>query len=249
MKVRWTEPWQEQVKGSWWKAIVTVIGAFIAMFVWSIGVSTVNILRSGLSQDALLNLTPEEALAVSGVNEWTNLASEIVMLIALLLLMRAFKLKLFDFKSLQWRGVGFTILVYIGTFLLMIAYSYFMVLLDPSRVTTGNQALIEEAFAQVSPLVMFISIAVYAPLWEEIVFRGFIMKYVFPNWPIVGAIASAVIFAGLHMPAGSVWLDFGVYFIMGMGLVVVYWRTRKIEYAILFHFIQNSVGVLMMLSQ
>lgn len=244
MQISWNEPWQNDVKGSWWKAILTTILAVLTLWLWIMGSMVVNILRSGVRLDTVSELPTEELIRISGLTPMTNFIGEVLMLVVLLLLMWGFNLKLFDLKSLNWRGVGTTLLIYLATFAVMVMYGYFVLLVDPSRQTTANQAIVEQAFTGVSPLIAFFSIVIYAPMWEEIVFRGFIMKYMLPKWPLVGALVSAAVFAGMHMPAGSVWLDFGVYFILGMGLATVYWRTRKIEYAILFHFIQNLIGFL-----
>lgn len=70
------------------------------------------------------------------------------------------------------------------------------------------------------------------------------MKYLLPLTPVLGAIVSWVLFTWAHIHAGSSWIDYVLYGILSAGMVLVYWRTRRLEYTILFHMIQNAIGFL-----
>ena len=133
--------------------------------------------------------------------------------------------------------VGFvvlTIVKYIGGVVLLLE--------NGIGANTENQAALEQL--GMSPLFFFFLTAIAAPIVEETVMRGLILGRVFNN-SYLGVILSSLLFGLLHIPTniGS-WIIYGG---MGLVLAVVYHKTQKLEYTIAIHFINNALGVLLML--
>lgn len=133
--------------------------------------------------------------------------------------------------------VGFvvlTIVKYIGGVVLLLE--------NGIGANTENQAALEQL--GMSPLLLIVLTAIAAPIVEETVMRGLILGRVFNN-SYLGVILSSLLFGLLHIPTniGS-WIIYGG---MGLVLAVVYHKTQKLEYTIAIHFINNTLGVLLML--
>ena len=100
-----------------------------------------------------------------------------------------------------------------------------------------NQAFEELA---IEPIVMILSVAVIAPIYEEIVFRGILLKGMANKMnPTLALIVSALFFALMHMniPQGI------NAFLLGLIIGSIYLTTGSIYLSIFAHFINNSVGI------
>jgi membrane protease YdiL (CAAX protease family) len=87
-------------------------------------------------------------------------------------------------------------------------------------------------------IVNFIVIAVWTPICEEILFRGFIYGGLRNSWgQMPAAIFSAILFSLIHLHLGLII----PVFIMGMILTLLYMRTKSIWPCILVHAINNAV--------
>lgn len=138
-----------------------------------------------------------------------------------------------------WKTVliGFVVLTvvkYIGGIILLLE--------NGLGANTENQAALEQL--GMSPLLLIVLTVIAAPIVEETVMRGLILGRTFNN-SYFGVIISSLLFGLLHMPTniGS-WVIYGG---MGLVLAVVYHKTQKLEYTIAIHFINNALGVLLML--
>lgn len=128
---------------------------------------------------------------------------------------------------------------------LMIVISTAITLIDPDLLerTTHAQEAIKETFPP-SSLPALIVMMVFVALWEEVVFRGFLLTrlYVlFRRW-WVAILVSSVLFSWGHVYQG--WVAVGV--IGGLGIVLgalFVWR-RSLLPPIVFHVVFNTVAVL-----
>ncbi|SHI83042.1 hypothetical protein SAMN05443429_10558 [Cruoricaptor ignavus] len=86
----------------------------------------------------------------------------------------------------------------------------------------------------------------FAPVLEEIIFRGIIQKGLQnKGWqPISAIIFSSLLFAIIH---GNPWQAIGA-FLLGFVLGFVYWRTGSLLNSILLHAFNNLVSCLLILS-
>lgn len=144
--------------------------------------------------------------------------------------------ELFSMKA--WGMIGLT---YLGIYIVTGLGA--MVMMWEGVSNSTNQAAIENA--HMNPFVLITITVIMAPIVEELVFRGLLMGRVFNPDSIVGLILSGLLFGLVHTPNSmGVWIIYG-----GMGLVLatVYRVSKKLEYSIMAHMINNSIAVSMML--
>lgn len=110
-----------------------------------------------------------------------------------------------------------------------------------AKTDTFNQSVIEQL--GMSPLMLLVLTVIAAPIVEEFVFRGLIVKQAF-KFSKLGVGVSTFLFGALHMPTdiGS-WILYGG---MGLVLALVYQKTQKLECSIALHAVNNFLGVISM---
>lgn len=103
--------------------------------------------------------------------------------------------------------------------------------------------VVQKAFDElaISPIVLILSVAIIAPIFEEVLFRGIILNGMnkFLNSKIA-VVISALLFALMHMN-----LVQGVNtFFLGIILGFIYIKTKSIYLSIFGHFINNTIGLI-----
>ena len=102
--------------------------------------------------------------------------------------------------------------------------------------------IMEEMVSNMDFFASFLMVAVCAPLFEELLCRGVILRgllqYMAP-WKAI--VWSAFIFAVMHM---NPWQGIPA-FLIGLALGWVYYRTRNIWYCVLIHFVNNFTSLMM----
>lgn len=87
--------------------------------------------------------------------------------------------------------------------------------------------------------LIFATVAISAPLLEEILFRGIILDGFLKNYsPRKAIIWSAIIFGLIHMNP----YQFIGATLVGILMGWIYWRTRSLWLCILIHFVNNALG-------
>lgn len=111
----------------------------------------------------------------------------------------------------------------------------------------SNQAAIESLFNYVPVWAMFLMIVVVAPIVEELLFRGILL---FPGNRLEASwgrtILSALLFGLVHNPTDV--YSFYTYVAMGFILAYAAKRTQSVEVAMVYHFLNNLVGFLTIMS-
>lgn len=113
------------------------------------------------------------------------------------------------------------------------------------QTDTVNQASLNDLMQMVPLPLFFVMVVLVAPVTEEIIFRGFAAKHLFPQKEWLGLIAGSAIFALVHTPT-----NFGsaiAYGLMSIALAYVYWSTKDIKYAIGFHAFNNLIALISMI--
>jgi uncharacterized protein len=139
----------------------------------------------------------------------------------------------------------FPVSMLIATFVLIMSFN---VVIDPLVSLIPTPDFLTETFSGLVnyPVVLFFSIALAAPVLEEILFRGIILDGFLKNYtPFKSILVSALLFGIIHMNFQQ---GIGAVF---MGIVVgfLYWRTRSILFCIAVHGLNNlfaSVSMLFM---
>jgi membrane protease YdiL (CAAX protease family) len=90
-----------------------------------------------------------------------------------------------------------------------------------------------------SKILLFVTIAILAPIGEEMVFRGMLQKSfanVFP--PYVAIVIAGLIFAAIHMQPYA----FLPLFVLGAGFGFLYYITGSLRICIIMHILNNSAA-------
>ena len=127
--------------------------------------------------------------------------------------------------------------------ILLVAKIGTIVMIEEGITNTANQKVLESI--HMNPIILITRSVIMAPIVEELVFRGLLMTRVFNSNSIVGLIVSSFLFGLVHIPNSvGAWIIYGG---MGVALATVYRTTKKLEYSIMAHMINNTLAVSMML--
>ena len=162
----------------------------------------------------------------------------IIILYLLILLLTLFLAKregilTFDFSFFSWSSVG------------LLALGFVVMRLEGGSLIPRNQERIQEAMSEIPQIVMIIATVIGAPVLEEVIFRGFIPKKLFPKHQLVGFVIGAILFGLFHGPTniGS----FIVYGGMGAVFAYVAYTTESLEMSIMAHMLRNGIAIFLML--
>ena len=100
------------------------------------------------------------------------------------------------------------------------------------------------------PLFAFFMIVVFAPLTEELTFRGMLARYVFPQQDNIKQTAlfllvSSLIFALVHFPGTP--LQFLVYASLGLSMGLAYISKGGLAYSMGLHALNNLISFVMIM--
>lgn len=235
-----SKSWGDRIKGSWWKAPLIIVTYFLARLLLELEVLQIGIAKADRPPTVVEFTDPSVVMAYFVEAEWFYHLQSLGLLLVLVLILKWLKFKLFNFKTLSWRGVGQTLLIYVVFFALQQALGFMVEIFVPHYTEPQNQEAVVTMMSQMNPVLMFINIVLITPIVEEIVCRGLVMKYTFSLMPLTGALVGVVFFTMLHSPDNQI--DFMIYGLLSAGITFVYWHTRQLEYAVLFHLIQNLFG-------
>lgn len=116
---------------------------------------------------------------------------------------------------------------------------------DPSV----SQQMVEE-LTHNQPLFSFFMVVVFAPLTEELTFRGMLARYVFPQQDNVKQAAlfllvSTIIFALVHFPTSP--QQFLVYSALGLSMGLAYINKGGLAYSMGLHAVNNLISFIMIM--
>ena len=234
------QPWGDKVKGSWWKAILLIVAYFLLRIKLESMILVQGIKMSGQEASISDLQDPIKVMTWLGQAQWYYQAATLLLLVFIFIGLHVLTFKLFDLKEIKGKLLAWTVLVFCTFFILNIGLSLLITYFQPDYLSPDNQQAVEALVGQMASLGAFVNIVILTPITEEILFRGLIMKYTFPLIPALGALVASLVFTYLHGPANLI--DFMIYFILSAGITFVYWKTRKIEYAIFYHMIQNLLA-------
>ena len=135
--------------------------------------------------------------------------------------------------------------IWLPTLVLLVAITtQFFLPEDPSV----SQQIVSQLTVE-QPAFAFFMVVVFAPLTEELIFRGMLARYLFPKQDkskqVLFLLVSSVLFALIHFP-GDV-QQFFVYFSLGFSLGLAYISRKGLVYSISLHALNNLVSFLMIL--
>ncbi|KEK26472.1 CPBP family intramembrane glutamic endopeptidase [Bacillus gaemokensis] len=145
----------------------------------------------------------------------------------------------FNFQALKKVSTYVYLLLFFA--LNIVLNSFIITHLFPDATEQQSSALNLDILKQYRMLLIF-GFAIFAPIFEELIFRGIILRFFsqrFPFW--IAAIGTSLLFGIAHTYSPGVML---VTFIMGMLMAVLCKRTNSILPAMLFHMMNNTLAFL-----
>ena len=135
--------------------------------------------------------------------------------------------------------------IWLPTLVLLVAITAQFFLPDDPSV---NQQIVSQ-LTVAQPVFGFFMVVVFAPLTEELIFRGMLARYLFPKQDkskqVLFLLVSSLLFALIHFP-GDV-QQFLVYTSLGFSLGLAYISRKGLVYSISLHALNNLVSFLMIL--
>ncbi|WP_459499179.1 CPBP family intramembrane glutamic endopeptidase [Bacillus sp. C1] len=146
----------------------------------------------------------------------------------------------FNFKALTNLNTYVYLLLF---FILNIVLNAFILIpLFPDATTQQSSALHLDVLKQYQ-FLLIIGSAIFIPIFEEIIFRGIILRFFLERFPFwIAAIASSFIFGISHTYSLGVMVGA---FLMGLFMAILYKRTNSIIPAMLFHIMNNAFAFAM----
>lgn len=207
--------------------------------IWALLAFAYIITNGFVSSLVVANLSPEIPIQFYYVLTAIGFALSIGLFYLYRRLLKNFSWNVMEFSK-EWSSV-------IGPIILYVASLIFQQLL-PSSVESDNQQLVEK-FVTGYPAVAFFLVVVTGPILEEYLFRGLFARYLFPQLDTnvkVGMylLLSSTLFSFFHGP--TEFLQFMVYFSMGITLGWLYFAKKDLHYPMALHVFNNAIGFFLM---
>lgn len=145
-----------------------------------------------------------------------------------------------------------TILTFVALFLISGILNSFIMIIT-GNIESANQQSIIEAF-HINPLMMTFTTLIYAPIVEEITFRGAVFRYLRQScnfWQ--AALVSGLSFGFIHVMDSLIVGNFSdliyllTYGALGILFCYSYEKNHSIYGSMILHFINNFIGVISIL--
>ena len=148
------------------------------------------------------------------------------------------KLPKFEIKKNKLGVGGFIACIFITYFLMIAANIVGIILNSIIGNATGNGAVnpLMDVIDGLSPVAMILFAAVLAPIWEELLFRKFLIDRVVNYGEVTAMLMSGVMFGLYHGNLAQCTYAFAI----GCFFAFIYIRTGKIGYTIAIHMIING---------
>jgi len=149
---------------------------------------------------------------------------------------RRISLRSIGFGKFEWSTLGLGCGLLIGSYILIMIHNGILALLGVG--TQGEEIL--QIFGSLDSPVWFITVGViFAPIVEEIFFRGFLFQGFRQRYGwINGALISSAVFAIGHLDPVALIPTF----ILGLLLAYMYHRSNSVWPGIILHFLVNAFG-------
>ncbi len=154
----------------------------------------------------------------------------------MILIFRWMKEKMNLFKNISVKGIGEAFITAVVLFLVInFMVSPMLSMLFPVSAGNYDQSMTD---MMVTPVATFIQVAFIAPLFEELIFRGLILKRALRKWNVVfSVVMTAALFGILHMSVVQ-----GISAAAaGIVLCIFYVRRKSVGLNILAHSIYNGM--------
>ncbi len=133
-------------------------------------------------------------------------------------------------------GLGYGVLAWLGSSIVLVLVTALLTAIgQPPPVGPAEQAI-----AMLDPWLVVIAIAIFAPIAEELFFRGIVFNaWLRESGRVPAYVGSAALFAVIHLSLAS----FLPIFLLGIALAWVYERTGNLLAPIVMHATVNGISV------
>lgn len=222
----------------------TAIGFFFLYWGLNFGISTVCAFIQVFQLASETNLPIDYLISSGQVTgfSWYFVLLSTLSFVLILWLSKRKGLTFFSFKPIPLKDLAFTVLMFIGMLATTICLNLIAINFIPGFENTANEMALDNILANTAYPLFFFYAVILAPISEEVIVRGFFLKYFFPHNRKLGWLLSALLFGMLHGPTDII--SFLIYASMGAFLGGIYYQTGRIELAILAHFANNLLSML-----
>ncbi len=165
-----------------------------------------------------------------------------VPLILYLLKRRVSLVKSLRLNPVESKDVLATVLIAVGAVFISEELDHLMEFLiaDPQMIENIGEYLLVDSFG--AGLLLFIGVGIFAPIGEELLFRGYLQQFLEKHWQDVtkAVLVTALTFALIHL--NPYWVIQA--YLMGVVLGYLAWRTNSVLPAIICHGVYNSLALL-----
>ncbi len=140
-------------------------------------------------------------------------------------------------------GLSFSLytLKWLGIFVLTFGTFYGIILLI--ALLTTDSEVIEKGYLSTNYVL---SMVLFSPIAEEILFRGFLFRALRKHFHFIFALfVSALLFMGMHMVWGNIGMQNLNHFFGGIVFALIYAKTRSIFAAMILHSLGNTALILL----
>ncbi|MGK9044241.1 CPBP family intramembrane glutamic endopeptidase [Mammaliicoccus vitulinus] len=172
-------------------------------------------------------------------SNWFVLVLGIVLLFLLMYLMLKFQFNLIKHKLIEKTYLLYALIA--ASISLAIYWSISAIIGQPN-----NQM---DVYNDLNTFPLYVSIIIFVilgPIFEELIFRGFILKGMFKGHLLLGLIVSSTLFGLVHGPAS--FGEFTIYLALGLIFGGLYLITNRIETAMICHGLNNLVHIIIFLA-
>lgn len=160
----------------------------------------------------------------------------LVLAVLYVIILRGDLKKVFPVRKLKLVPIFGTVLLWIGTFLIVMVLTLLLSAFFPKQMLDTSQGL-NDAFSSMSVGVQLLVVALLPAICEEAMHRGVIMnsfRSIRNKWIVI--VGVGILFGINHM---DIW-RFVPTAVLGISLTYVAYETDNLLYSILYHFINNG---------
>ncbi|MFC4291343.1 CPBP family intramembrane glutamic endopeptidase [Sphingorhabdus arenilitoris] len=235
-------------------SFIWIVIFFVLQITASIIAVASTILASGRANELVKNpeLLSQDMSLIAMPTIWSLVISNLITL-GMLMVYLAQKGRLDIIRFNNWSELNFSRTIIIGVMVVAIAlgfnyiYSEFII---PGIELQADLKMLFDAIPDTlfNTILLFIMVAILAPVLEEFLFRGLLQNALKHRMPVYAAIAvSAAIFSLAHVNWFAADLEFYIFppiFILGAAFGYLYHVTGSLRTCIILHIINNSAALL-----
>ena len=149
----------------------------------------------------------------------------------------------FRFRPISFNTFVNSVTFSIGIIILFDAFERIIHQIVPTPDYIINLGQIMRPDSTLSFIFLFLAVVVMAPIGEEIVFRGFLQKFLEEHWKDItrAVLITSLIFAMIHFnPYWTIQI-----YLLGVILGFLSWKTKSIIPSIVLHSLNNGISLIL----